>query len=83
MKHSKKWAVVATGPVYFTEKILQYLKAPEPNYIDIFLPPTFFFPLTHTEVRINLEDNLTMLTRPETAAIHYWSGSWLKKGDNK
>ncbi len=77
-EHSHQWAVVCTGPVYLTEKVIQYNQIPDQKYINIFLPPTFFFPLTHSDVRKNLEENLKNLIKKETAALHLWSGSWIK-----
>lgn len=76
-KHADKWAVVTTGPIYFTEKIIQFNRAKGSKLINIYLPPTFLFPLTYTEVRSRLKENLKNLVKSETAAVHYWSGSWL------
>lgn len=85
-KNAKLWAVISTGPVYFTEKIIQFNKTNDPRFINIFLPPTFFFPLTYSEVRYDYENSMKKLIKPESAAIHYWSGSWIdkkKSGDKK
>ena len=79
-ENSDLWAVVATGPVYLTETILEYNKDPDPKYIDIFLPPTFFFPFKFADgKKENREQSFKNLIKPETAAVHYFSGSWLDK----
>lgn len=82
-QHGTEWAVVATGPVYFTQKFHEYNQLPDANYRNIILPPTFLFPLTYSEVRDNLKDNLTKFIKLETGAIHYWSGSWIEEEDQK
>lgn len=80
--NKRQWAVICTGPVYLTDTVIQYNERPHQGYTNIFLPPTFFFPLTFSECRKNLEANLRQL-KPETGAIHYWSGSWLSKDRKK
>lgn len=82
-QNETKWAVVATGPVYFTKKINEYIRLPDETYINIILPPTFFFPLTHSEVRTNVRNNFLKFIKPETAAIHYWSGSWIEEEEKE
>lgn len=82
-QHGTEWAVMATGPVYFTQKFNEYNQLADANYRNIILPPTFLFPLTYTEVRDNLKVNLTKFIKPETGAIHYWSGSWLDEDEQK
>lgn len=79
-KHSDEWAVVTTGPIYFTKKIIEYNRSEKSiKYNNIFLPTTFFFPLTYSDIRSSrFQENLKKLIKPETAAIHYWSGSWLE-----
>lgn len=78
-QNETKWAVVATGPVHFTKKINEYIRIPDEKYINIILPPTFFFPITHSEARTNVRNNFLKFMKPETAAIHYWSGSWIEE----
>lgn len=80
LENQNKWAVVTTGPVYFTQVILEYLQSNDRKYINIVLPPSFFFPLAYNEMTEDVFDkNWKRLIKPETAAIHYWTGSWRKK----
>jgi mannosyltransferase OCH1-like enzyme len=82
-------AVEKSGPNYFSISILSYVlfkSGPEnrSNYSflrDIFLPSTFFYPLSEPEVRgAKNRDEVMNRIYPETAAIHYWSGSWFIPG---
>lgn len=82
-QNETKWAVVVTGPVHFTKKINDYIQLPDEKYINIILPPTFFFPLTHSEVRKNVRNNFLKFIKPETAGIHYWSGSWIEEEEEQ
>lgn len=83
-------AVQKSGPDYYSKIILDYekgdLSSPETReknmkYRNIYLPCTFFYPFSETDIRTakNSED-LKERISPETAAIHYWSGSWLFQG---
>lgn len=80
-EHDAKWAVVCTGPVLFTETINEHLQSIAEDYIDIVFPPTFFFPLSYSDVRKGVESNLAKYIKPETAAVHYWSSSWIEPKD--
>lgn len=83
-QHENEWAVIATGPVYFTKKFLEHNQSPtDTSYRNIILPPTFLFPLTYSDVRENLKENLKTYLKPETAAVHYWSSSWIEEKKEK
>lgn len=84
-KNEKKWAVITTGPIYLTKKIMHYLKK-ETNYHSfngIILPSSFFYPMISPEMKKNFKKNYKKLVKSETAAIHYWSGSWKPKSKKK
>lgn len=86
------WAgksILERGPMYFEKIVYDYLLAcgsEDPGFIA--LPPTFFFPITHERVREQLSktgartlplEQIKALIRPESLAIHFWSGSWSSK----
>ena len=83
-------AVQKSGPDYFSRTLLDYEKdlliSPErksnnPNYRNIYLPCTFLYPFSEPEVRgARTSQELIDQKSPETAAIHYWSGSWFIQG---
>ena len=85
--HSHQTAVEQTGPDFFSRTILAYeyaqlqKKYGEYRYRNMYLPCTFFYPFSEPDVReaASLE-SLLLNIAPETAAVHYWSGSW-HKGD--
>ncbi|MBA3815672.1 MAG: hypothetical protein H0X29_03970 [Parachlamydiaceae bacterium] len=77
-QNETSWAVVTTGPVYLTKQFHEYNQSQDNKYINIVLPPTFFFPLSYSDVRDNLNNSLGKFIKPETAAIHFWSGSWIE-----
>lgn len=70
--------VIATGPGYFTEKVIEYNQSENIAFSNIFLPPTFLYPINLIESENESADALIKLIRPETAGIHYWSGSWIE-----
>lgn len=83
-------AVEKSGPDYFSRTIYDYemelLRSPEmksnnSEYRNIYLPCTFLYPFSEPEVRrAKTSQELIEKAPPETAAIHYWSGSWLFPG---
>ncbi len=81
--HSHQTAVEQTGPDYLSKTILAYEQAQlqktrrEYRYRNMYLPCTFFYPFSEPEVRTaaSREALLAHIT-PETAAVHYWNGSW-------
>lgn len=79
-QHEDEWAVVSTGPVYITMKLHEYDPLKDTHFINVILPTTFFFPLTFSEIRDNFIGNSKKFVKPETGAIHYWTGSWLEEG---
>jgi len=89
MKYLNETGVQKAGPDYFSRMILDYekgvLHTPETRgnntaYRNIYLPCTFFYPFSEPEVRkvSHFRPPLHELGS-ETAAIHYWSGSWRPK----
>lgn len=64
------------GPIYFSRKLLEY--GINRDYVDVVLPPTYFYPFS---LRDLLHEGLNCRKYyifPETAALHWWDGSWLK-----
>lgn len=83
-------AVEKSGPDYFSRTIFDYemeqicspeKKSNNSEYRNIYLPCTFLYPFSEPEVRgAKTSRELIEKAMPETAAIHYWSGSWLFPG---
>ncbi len=70
----------ATGPYFFTKKVLNFLLKNDNNKL-IVLPSSFFFPFPATLRRDywkNLIPRQKILNyiKSETFAIHYWANSW-------
>lgn len=61
-----------SGPSYITRVICEYMIARPDRYRNMYLPCTFLYPLTEKEIVVENRDDIW----PETAGIHYWSGSW-------
>ena len=81
--HSHQTAVEQTGPDFFSRTILAYereqlqKKHREYRFRNMYLPCTFFYPFSEPEVRAaESRESLLANIAPETAAVHYWSGSW-------
>ncbi|MBS0627763.1 MAG: hypothetical protein JSS09_06085 [Verrucomicrobia bacterium] len=68
-------AVERSGPSYLSRIICEYVLTQADQYKNMYLPCTFFYP--YTEKDLARGEILECL--PETAGIHYWSGSWRKK----
>lgn len=69
--------VERTGPSYITRIIYEYEARGAHKQRNIYLPTTLFYPIAIFQ----REDSLAFPERyidlfPETAAIHYWMGSW-------
>lgn len=89
-KRQHQSAVEKSGPDYFSRLIFDYemeqlsspeLKSNNSEYRNIYLPCTFLYPFSEPEVRgARTCQELIEKANPETAAIHYWSGSWLFEG---
>jgi mannosyltransferase OCH1-like enzyme len=90
IRHEHETGIQKAGPDYFSRTILDYekgillspeVKANNQKYRNMYLPCTFFYPLSEPEVSAakSLED-ITSKFSEETAAIHYWSGSWFIPG---
>lgn len=69
--------VVKTGPGLFTRAFSQEAGK---KYKDIALPPTFFYPLGLQQwdflKRFSYETIKKKVLKPESAAIHWWHGTW-------
>ncbi|CRX38793.1 Glycosyltransferase [Estrella lausannensis] len=63
-----------SGPAYFTSEFFKYLQQ-DPVTYDIIFPTTFFYPLTANEFKLG-HSAYKKYIHPETAAIHYYEGSW-------
>jgi mannosyltransferase OCH1-like enzyme len=66
-----------TGPSYLTRIICRHEQRKLSDYRNIYLPSTFFFLFSDPEIKFyacHPEHEARLL--PESAAIHYWSGSW-------
>lgn len=70
--HINNIIMTRTGPDYLTNVILLNFHLLADS--GILLPPTFVYPVTSSKEEI---DNLEAFIMPETAAIHYWSNSWI------
>lgn len=71
---SSKEATDLSGPAYLTREFFKYLQS-NPVTCDIVFPTTFFYPLTTNELKLG-EQACKQYIQPETAAIHYYEGSW-------
>jgi len=90
LQHQNESAVEKTGPDYFSRSILEYetnlLFSPErksnnSQYRIMYLPCTFLYPFSEPDIRgATTYENLISRISPETAGIHYWSGSWFIPG---
>ncbi len=67
-----------TGPAYVTRKIREHQKDSLSTLRDLFLPPTFFYPLMFGVFKKKQTEKilLQLSKKPEAAAIHYWDRSW-------
>ncbi|MGL4539814.1 MAG: glycosyltransferase family 32 protein [Candidatus Rhabdochlamydia sp.] len=76
-------AVQKTGPNYLSRRIFAYEQSNNNyQYRNMYLPCTFFYPFSAPEVRTLSQEELLLQLPLETAAIHYWTGSWMKKEGN-
>lgn len=70
-----------TGPFYFTDIFFQSLAEEKTNDSNVVFPLTFFYPLPNIEGHkiypATLEKSFSFCL-PESFAIHYWDGSWVK-----
>jgi inositol phosphorylceramide mannosyltransferase catalytic subunit len=70
--------VEKTGPSYLTRIVVGYEQSSVDKYRNIYLPCTFFYPLTESELR--RKDGCCLPA--ETAGLHYWGGSWRAKAQS-
>lgn len=81
LTHGHLWVVERTGPAYLTREMLSFeFNNLNHGYRNMYLPCTFLYPFSEPEVREASLDTAShvdgLKASPETAAIHYWSGSW-------
>lgn len=69
-------ALQRTGPAYLTSVICQYEKSHAHTHRNIYLPSTFIYSHTRSELERFIADDERIELCPETLGIHYWSGSW-------
>lgn len=72
-----KATMTYTGPIFFTQKILNYLEQSNDKRIVLF-PNTFFYPLSPFQDTINNFKDAKPWLKNETLAIHYGDGTWIK-----
>ncbi|VHO02144.1 TcdA/TcdB catalytic glycosyltransferase domain-containing protein [Candidatus Rhabdochlamydia sp. T3358] len=82
IKYQYQTAVEKTGPDYLSRVIFAY----EQNninyqYRNMYLPCTFFYPFSAPEIKVLSQQELLSQLPLETAAIHYWTGSWIDVQD--
>ena len=87
--HERETGIQKAGPDYFSRTILAYeigsLSYPEKKsdnmeYHNIYLPCTFFYKFSDQDIKSKItEEEILLGSSSETAAIHYWSGSWRPK----
>lgn len=73
--------IKATGPGMFTWTFFKYAKdSKKKGYRDIIFPPTVLFPLgffqADTLKGMDAEQMKVKVLKKESAAIHWWEGSW-------
>lgn len=80
LKNDQNIGYLKTGPVHFTKSI--YHQAQSPNsFINIVLPPDYFYPLTLRQKKYNKNKITKVISqKTEAFAIHYWAGSWQEEG---
>ena len=78
----KKGTCEKTGPNYLTRTICEYEENKPDSYKNLYLPCTFFYPFSEPELReyFSQEGN-SLEIMPETAAVHYWSQSWVPQDE--
>ncbi len=80
----KNAGIIAKGPGFLSKVILMHAGK---QHRDIIFPPTFFYPVGNMQMHVkpyisikHFETKLKVLKRdcchPESAAIHWWEGSW-------
>lgn len=76
------WAnnnTLGRGPFYYDKCFYDFLLNQQDNSDIIALPPTYFFPIKISQVSsLNHwgQDAILKFCKPETMAIHYWTGLW-------
>lgn len=69
--------VEKTGPSYITRIVCRHEERKLSMHRNIYLPSTFFFLFSDPEIKFySCHPEQVVSLPPESAAIHYWSGSW-------
>ena len=69
--------VVLTGPCYVSLSIFDYEKKKMDNKKNMYLPSSFFYPITPQEALFFAQHpRRPIYVYPETGGIHYWNVSW-------
>ena len=75
--------VERTGPSYLTRIICEYEKSHAHHHRNMYLPCTFIYLYSEPDITYFINNpEVPVELFPETLGIHYWSGSWKKKGLN-
>ncbi|MBA3752486.1 hypothetical protein H0X06_06930 [Candidatus Dependentiae bacterium] len=76
------------GPRHFQKSFMRFVKNGASHIIAF--PASFFYPIGLKDRLIGLENNngknnhqISSLLKPETFAIHYWTGSWWDNTENE
>lgn len=73
--------VEKTGPSYLSRIICRHEEKKVSAFRNMYLPSTFFYPFTESEIRYYAcHPEYPAYLMPESAAIHYWNGSWRLQG---
>lgn len=70
-QHLNQDTIIKTGPRYISKTVIENMHLMFED--GIIFPPTFFYPIPVFE-----DPQIHMYKRPETAAVHYFDGSWAK-----
>lgn len=76
LEHEDNKTFERTGPRYISRSIYNNFTQLV-NGNGILFPPTFFYPFAQGENKAFLQND-NLFIHPETAAVHYWEGSWQK-----
>jgi mannosyltransferase OCH1-like enzyme len=66
-----------TGPTFFTNEIVQYLKI-FPNEHIVIYPSSYFYPINYRKRHFINSKLIKRFTFPETYLIHLWNASWFE-----
>jgi len=64
--------ILRTGPIFFTNVLLDSIESKE--FTNIVLPASYFFPFGKN---VKSKKLMEQCIKPETFGIHHWAGSWM------